>query len=118
MTTVMGPQRSWGIRTRGDAISDGLRARRERGLRVGRPRACPDDILSRAVGLKAAGARLADIAEAFNSEGVPTPGGRPTWNLRHVSRLLQTQDAIELRLAAADPDRSADAVAEVDSIHR
>ncbi len=43
--------------------------------------------------LRAAGARLVDVAATLNADGVPTPGGGARWWPSHVSRLLATQDA-------------------------
>ena len=67
----------------------GLTARR----RVGRPRSCPLDVLTRVVSLRIEGARLQDICDTLNSEGVPTPGGGKHWWPSHVHRLLETCDA-------------------------
>ncbi|WP_158220322.1 recombinase family protein [Kineosporia sp. A_224] len=71
----------------------GLERRRAAGVRLGRPRRCPDDVLARVLQLRAGGARLVDIAAALNADGVPTPGGGARWWPSHVSRLLATQDA-------------------------
>jgi DNA invertase Pin-like site-specific DNA recombinase len=75
-----------------------LAYRRSIGVRIGRPRRCPDEVLARVLELRADGARLVDVAEAMNDAGVPTPGGGARWWPSHVSRLLATQDA---RTAAA-----------------
>ncbi|MFJ9822261.1 recombinase family protein [Streptomyces sp. NPDC101151] len=65
-------------------------------VRVGRPRQCPDEVLSEVVRLRADGARLADICDVMNAAGVPTPGGGLTWWPSHVHRLLRTRDGEEL----------------------
>jgi DNA invertase Pin-like site-specific DNA recombinase len=70
-----------------------LAYRRAQGVRLGRPRRCPDDVLARVVQLRTGGAQLAVIAEVMNDTGVPTPGGGVRWWPSHVSRLLATQDA-------------------------
>jgi DNA invertase Pin-like site-specific DNA recombinase len=70
----------------------GLAQRRAAGVRLGGPRRCPDAVLAEVVRLRAAGARLVDIAEALNAAGEPTPGGGVRWWPSHVSRLLATQD--------------------------
>jgi DNA invertase Pin-like site-specific DNA recombinase len=77
-----------GIRTR-----EALAIKREQGVRLGRPRACPDDVLDRVLALRATGARLIDICDALNTDAIPTPGGGARWYPSHVSRLLRTQDA-------------------------
>lgn len=98
-----------GIRVSVAAYERALIARRTRaalayrkaiGVRIGRPRRCPDDVLTRVLELRAGGARLVDVAAAMNDAGVPTPGGGARWWPSHVSRLLATQDA---RTAAAAP---------------
>ena len=71
----------------------GLARRRAAGVRLGRPRRCPDDVLARVLALRAAGARLVVIADTMNAGGVPTPGGGARWWPSHVCRLLTTQDA-------------------------
>ncbi|MGW3327505.1 recombinase family protein [Streptomyces virginiae] len=74
--------------------------RRAAGARLGRPRACPDTVLRRAVLLRRRGATLAEIAKGFNGSGTPTPGGGAFWYPSHVSRLLRTQDAVRLLRAS------------------
>lgn len=70
-----------------------LEARRAAGVRLGRPRACPDDVLERVVVSRAQGEKLTNIAAALNADRIPTPGGSAYWYPSHVSRLLRTQDA-------------------------
>jgi DNA invertase Pin-like site-specific DNA recombinase len=77
-----------GVRTR-----EALAVKRAQGVRLGGPRRCPDDVLTRVLAMRAAGARLIDIAAALNADSVPTPGGGKRWWPSHVSRLLATQDA-------------------------
>lgn len=77
-------------------ITEALAAKRATGIRLGRPRQCPDDILARVVSSRADGATLADIAKSMNTDGLLTPGGGITWYPSHVHRLLRTQDAQHL----------------------
>jgi DNA invertase Pin-like site-specific DNA recombinase len=72
---------------------EAIERKRAAGVRVGGPRRCPDAILDRVLQLRDAGARQAEIAEAMNKAGLPTPGGGIHWWPSHVSRLLKTQDA-------------------------
>jgi hypothetical protein len=65
--------------------------------RRGRPRRCHIDLLVHVVELKLAGARLTDICDQLNTDGVPTPGGGPRWWPSYVTRLLRTYDAQQLR---------------------
>jgi DNA invertase Pin-like site-specific DNA recombinase len=83
---------------------EGLAAARAIGVRLGRPRVCSDDVLARAVRLRAAGWRLVDIAEQFNSDALLTPGGGARWYASHVSRLLKTQDARQLFGSTGQPE--------------
>ncbi|WP_148309640.1 recombinase family protein [Kutzneria albida] len=61
--------------------------------RRGRPRRCPDHVLSRVVQLRQQGTRYVDICALLNAEGVVTPGGGARWYPSHLSRLLRTLDA-------------------------
>ncbi|MBU2661984.1 recombinase family protein [Actinoplanes bogorensis] len=76
-----------------DRTAEALASLRKQGVRLGRPRRCPDDVLRRVVAERAAGARLADICTRLNDDRVPTPGGSGRWYPSHLSRLLRTQDA-------------------------
>lgn len=64
--------------------------------RPGRPRCCPDEILELVVRLRGRSAKLREICEVLNGEGVPTPGGRPLWRPKTVHDLLNTIDAEHL----------------------
>jgi hypothetical protein len=83
-------------------VVEALAARRAEGVRLGRPRSCPDDVLSRVVELRANGARLVDVCDELNEDSVPTPGGGTRWYPSHVSRLLRTQDARQQMAAATE----------------
>lgn len=85
---------------------EALAAKRAAGVRLGRPRRCPDQTLAMVVQLRLAGRRLIDIAESMNKTGVPTPGGSTRWYASHVSRLLTTQDG--QRLLTARQENQAD----------
>jgi hypothetical protein len=76
--------------------TESLAVRRATGIRLGRPRSCPDDVLSDVVASRACGMKLIDIAAGLNKSGTPTPGGGTRWYPSHVSRLLRTQDAARL----------------------
>ncbi len=96
-------QRAWPLppdelrrRHIGERTTEALALLRRQGVRLGRPRRCPDEVLIRVVTERAAGARLADISARLNADGIPTPAGGPRWYPSHVSRLLRTQDALRL----------------------
>ena len=59
---------------------DALRAARERGVRLGRPRQMSTEAIERIRELHRSGMRVAHIAEQLNREAVPTPTGRGTWH--------------------------------------
>jgi DNA invertase Pin-like site-specific DNA recombinase len=98
-------RRMIGVRTR-----EALAVKREQGVRLGRPRRCPDDVLGRVVAYRTVGARYIDICDQLNADGVPTPAGSLRWYPSHVSRLLRTQDGRQL--LTADAGQPADAVAD------
>jgi DNA invertase Pin-like site-specific DNA recombinase len=70
------------------------------GVRLGRPRRCPDLVLEHVALLRAAKRTLAEITFDLNDIGILTPGGGKQWWPSHVSRLLATQDG-QAALAAA-----------------
>jgi len=88
----------------GDRVAAALAQRRAKGVRLGRPRRCPDAVLARVVALRRTGVTLTDIAEALNTDGVLTPGGGHRWYPGHVWRLLRTQDAQQLLRRDTDDD--------------
>jgi DNA invertase Pin-like site-specific DNA recombinase len=93
---VMGTAAQFQRRLIGQNTREALAVLREQGVRLGRPRRCPDDVLARVVAYRATGARLVDICEQLNADAVPTPAGGVRWYPSHVSRLLRTQDAQQL----------------------
>jgi hypothetical protein len=82
--------------------TEALAARRAAGVRLGRPRLCPDDVLMRVVSARLGGATLTEIAHKLNVDCVPTPAGGARWYPSHLSRLLRTQDARQLLAALSD----------------
>jgi DNA invertase Pin-like site-specific DNA recombinase len=90
----------------GMRTAEALAAKKSAGVRVGRPRACPDDVLQRVVRLRSSEATLAAIADELNRDTIPTPGGGQHWHASHVSRLLKTQDAEILLKARRAPAAS------------
>ena len=70
--------------SRSDNIATALAARRALGIRLGRPRSCPDEVLAKIVACRMQGEKLVDIASALNSDAVPTPGGGLRWYPSHL----------------------------------
>jgi hypothetical protein len=58
--------------------------------RLGRPPACPPEIMLRILALTDQGYSLRKIAELFNAEGIPTPAGRSGWYKSMVERTTKT----------------------------
>jgi hypothetical protein len=82
----------------------------------GRPRRCPDDVLTIVVDLRISGARLIDICDELNALGMATPGGGSRWWPSHVHRLLRTRDGSRLLSAARNaPSISSESV---NAIHK
>lgn len=77
-----------GARTR-----DALAQRRREGVRLGRPSTLSASVVARIVREREAGQSLRAIAEALNSEGVPTAHGGAAWHASTVSKVLRGQDA-------------------------
>ena len=67
-----------------------LAARREQaqGVRLGRPRSLPDDVVARIVAEREAGPSLPAIATGLNEEGVPTAQGGRRWYASTVRAVL------------------------------
>jgi hypothetical protein len=59
--------------------------------RRGRPPRCPRELAVRVIRLRRQGLSYAAISVVLNTEGVPTPTGRPLWRKAYVDRLLHTQ---------------------------
>jgi hypothetical protein len=75
----------------------------------GRRKQCADEVVARIVDMHLQEIGYGTIAAALNSEGVPTPAGKPRWLRSHVDRVLHTRYAAEViraRLAADSSGRS------------
>ena len=64
--------------------------------RRGRPRRCPDAVLTHVVELYVNQARMVDVCNSMNAAGIPTPGGGAHWWPSHVHRLLNTRHGADL----------------------
>lgn len=83
-----------GARTR-----DALAQRKREGVRLGRPSTLPRNVVARVVALHSEGKSLRVIAEALNSEEVPTAHGGSKWHASTVRKVLAGQDAQALAAA-------------------
>jgi hypothetical protein len=75
--------------------------------RRGRPPCCPRELAIRIIRLRHQGMSYAQISAVLNTEGIPTPTGRPLWRKAYVDRLLHTQYVRDLltELALRDKHR-------------
>ncbi len=62
-----------------ERTTEGMAAKREQGVRLGRPSAAPMALRQRVVQERAAGKSFAAIAQAFNDENVPTVRAGARW---------------------------------------
>ncbi len=64
----------------GQRTKEALAVRRQQGVRLGRPRAVPADVVERIAAERSAGMTLRAIADGLNRDSVPTAmGGRKWW---------------------------------------
>ena len=70
-----------------------MAAARQRGVRLGRPPAPVPPSAPRAAELRGQGLSLAQIAEALNTEQVPTPSGKGQWAKSNVQYVLARWDS-------------------------
>ncbi len=79
----------------GQRTRDALRAARERGTVLGRPRVLSDEVVQRIVRERAAGASLRAIARRLDQDGVPTAHGAHRWQVSAVQSALRTAQRIK-----------------------
>ncbi len=60
----------------------------------GRPRRCPDSVLTQILVWRDEGWTFQRICDALNHSGIETPGGGRRWYRSHLSRLLKTRSAL------------------------
>jgi DNA invertase Pin-like site-specific DNA recombinase len=72
----------------GQRTKDGLAAAKAKGVRLGRPRCLSEDVALRVTELRKGGATLAEIADQFNSEQIPTARGGKRWHPSTIHAVL------------------------------
>jgi DNA invertase Pin-like site-specific DNA recombinase len=88
LSTAQYERRLIGQRTR-----DALAAKREQGVRLGRPPALPDEVVQRIVAARHAGSTFRAIAAQLEMDGVPTARGGPTWHASSIRAVCESQAA-------------------------
>lgn len=76
----------------GQRTKDALAAKKAAGVKLGRPRQLPVDVVDRIVHAKAAGGTLAGIARDLTAEGVPTAQGGKRWYASTVAAVLRSTE--------------------------
>lgn len=92
VANLMASVAEWERETIGARTRDALAAKRAQGVRLGRPRVLPLDVLERIVAERASGRTLRSIADGLTTDGVPTAQGG-VWRPGTVAAALSSQDA-------------------------
>lgn len=79
----------------GQRTREALAMKRLHGVRLGRPRAVPDEVRAQATAMRRAGASLRQIADAFNRSNVPTGHRGRRWYSSTALALLRSADRDE-----------------------
>jgi DNA invertase Pin-like site-specific DNA recombinase len=74
----------------GQRTKDALAAKKAAGVRLGRPRTLPDDVVAHIVRAKASGGSLAGIARDLTAENVPTAQGGRRWYASTIAAVLRS----------------------------
>ncbi len=86
-----------------ERTTEGMAAKREQGVRLGRPSAVPTDLRRRVVQDRAAGKSFAAVAQALNNEQVPTVRAGARWypsSVRAVALVAEHDAYAEARRLA------------------
>ena len=91
VANVMASVAQWERRTIGARTKEALAARREAGVRLGRPRTMSDEVVGRIVAERERGLSLPAIANLLNAEKVPTAQDGAKWYPSTVRKVLVGQ---------------------------
>jgi DNA invertase Pin-like site-specific DNA recombinase len=80
----------------GQRTKDALAAKREQGVRLGRPQTLPDGVVERIVAGRDAGLSFRAIAAQLVADGVPTARGGASWHASAVKAVCESQAAVRL----------------------
>lgn len=73
----------------GQRTMEALEARRAAGVRLGRPRSLPDEVVRHILELRRGGSSLKAVADRLNQERVPTAQGGMQWYASTVRKVLE-----------------------------
>jgi DNA invertase Pin-like site-specific DNA recombinase len=85
---VLASVAQWERRIIGERTREALAAKRQQGVRLGRPRSVPDTVVGRIRRADKRGRTLTEIAKNLNSGGVPTARGGRCWYPATVRQVL------------------------------
>ncbi len=74
----------------GQRTKDALAVKRAQGVRLGRPRVLPDDIVQRIWRSHRRGSSLRSIAQRLNDDAIPTAHGGTTWHPSTVKAVISS----------------------------
>lgn len=92
MANVMASFAEYERRIIGARTSAALQQLKSQGKRLGRPRTMPQEVTERVVRERQAGRTLAAIAEALNTDGVPTARGGSKWYPSTVKAVIASAE--------------------------
>lgn len=87
MANVMATFAQFERRLIGQRTKDALATRRAAGVRLGRPRVTPEDVVHRIVSERQTGATLRTIVDGLNRDAVPTARGGRQWYVSTVQAI-------------------------------
>lgn len=97
VANVMASVAQWEARIIGARTRDALAERKAAGVRLGRERMVPGEVVARIITASDAGDSPTAIARTLDANGVPTPNGAQRWYPTTVTRIIATE---RRRLAA------------------
>jgi DNA invertase Pin-like site-specific DNA recombinase len=90
MATVLAAFAQFERRLIGQRTAEALAVKRAEGVRLGRPRALPNDVIERIWRMHRRGSSLRKIAQRLNAERVPTAHGGARWHASTVAAILSS----------------------------
>jgi DNA invertase Pin-like site-specific DNA recombinase len=97
LANVMASFAQYERRIIGQRTKDALAVKKAEGVRLGRPRTLPDEVVAHVNDLRDRGMSLERIADRLNDEGVPTAQGGARWYGATVRKVLATYRREDLR---------------------